>query len=791
MVFLPSGASPHITAGTSLDELSSWLHGGAPIPAKGPHTASKGNFGCVVTKDFDVAATRSHFKAGMQGQILEEETRHGVKYAKIHIEGVTETWVPEPKTGEIVWVKNQWVPMDNIQKGRPWKTDMKDWPMTIEHVPHSFDATEWLRDTPADVSILGRTIAALLTAFHSEPTSCIDIEVQGLIEKKGVESITKALIRGVRDAGVYNVLNRPNFTVSDLVNASTEVIEDGYDTNKGGIYIRNHLSNGSVTHWSKFTKYLYVGKTVNYGMRYRGHKYTQSSYGHLTKNSSQLDMVAICILRPNDIGDLAYIAEQVFLCLFQSYRSALFHINEETSGKYVGDIQSAQYFTELAKQVFGHTRWPGGIHRESFGVTRGANWSSPLEECSRISTNLWIRTDTRIKDRFTGKSTPVATFRSAKAMKMPVGGDKLAHTSTNNPYCFHVWDKKASKRRRIMHLAFRGDGVDGSKAPLPGVFFYLVFEVYTDGSPHPHAYSRLPSIGPFMNWDQARSFGVRMEWEYPMDSGKWMCRYLQAGRPMRFAEPKIPGALFNYANAISFLQWLFATAPNHSYGWIPNAPGAANVRQIFYNLHEQTITIRPPGEQLVMVSAALKSADTMIKQLKDPKLGLDNVGGEFGQFSGNQNSGRPRRYCDMCTMLPPVAYDNGVFKKGCIRIGDLNLCQVCQSLGRPCCTWTDKRGIKPATFFTPAKIARGDGKSVATLAEDVALWKAVFAATITQHPWVPTDSVQSYERKLVFLGESGETQEDPSDVPIPQKAGEEFEDDDDLDDLEDLDDLDE
>jgi hypothetical protein len=786
MVFLPSGASPHITAGTSLDELSSWLYGGTPIPAKGPHTASKGNFGCVVTKDFKVAATRSVFKAGMQGQILEEETRHGVKYAKIHIEGVTETWVPEPKTGKTVWVQNQWVSMDNIKKGQPWKTDTKDWAITVEHTPHTFHAEEWLRDAPADTSTLGRTIAALLTAFHSEPTPSIDIELQQLIGKKGVEAITKTIIRGVRDAGVYDVLNRPNFTVSDLVNASTEVMGDDYNTKKGGIYIRNHLSNDPVAHWRKSTKYLYVGKTVNYGDRYTSHKYTQSSYGHLTKNSSRLDMVAVCILHLNDIQDLAYIIEQIFVCLFQSYRNSMFRIDDQTNGKYAGDIQSAHYFTELAKHVFSHTRWPGGIRRESFGVTHGANWASPLDEWSKMSTNLWIRTDTRIKDRSTGKSTPVATFRSATAMKMVAGSD-VPNANTKKRYDFQVWQKKISSKRRIMSAKFRGDGVDGSKAPLPGVSFYLVFEVYTNGNPHPHAYSRLPSIGPFMNWDQARSFAVRMEWEYPLDSGKWMCRYLQAGRTLRFAEPKIPGALFNYANAISFLQWLFGSAPNHSYDWIPRAPGAANVRQIFYNLHEQTITIRPPEERLVMVSAAPKSADTMIQQLKDPKLGLGNVGGEFGHFPGNQKSARQRKHCDTCTMLPVVAYASGVFKRGCIRIGDLNLCQTCRSLGRPCCTWTDKRAIKPASSFTPAMITGDDGHSAALSAEDVAQWKAVYAAMINQHRWVPTDSVQSYDKKMVFLGESKEAQEDPSDVPVPEKAREEFEDDDDLDDLDDLD----
>jgi hypothetical protein len=34
-----------------------------------------------------------------------------------------------------------------------------------------------------------------------------------------------------------------------------------------------------------------------------------------------------------------------------------------------GGIQPTHYSTELAKHVFGHTRWLGGVHRKSFGVT--------------------------------------------------------------------------------------------------------------------------------------------------------------------------------------------------------------------------------------------------------------------------------------------------------------------------------------------------------------------------------------------------------------------------------------
>jgi hypothetical protein len=68
-------------------------------------------------------------------------------------------------------------------------------------------------------------------------------------------------------------------------------------------------------------------------------------------------------------------------------------------------------------------------------------------------------------------------------------------------------------------------------------------------------------------------------------------------------------------------------------------PGYAHVLQVFYDLHRQTITIKPPVEQFVMIFGARKTADMMLKQLKDPKVGLENIGGKFGQFTSQMGRG--------------------------------------------------------------------------------------------------------------------------------------------------------
>jgi hypothetical protein len=119
MPYLPSGARPHITAGIPLTKLASWIDDETDIPIQGPHTANRAQFGCTITKNFAVASTRSEFKLGMQGHLLDEMEKDGVKKFKIRIEGVTESWIIDPKMNQRVWIKSAWVPADCVEKGQP------------------------------------------------------------------------------------------------------------------------------------------------------------------------------------------------------------------------------------------------------------------------------------------------------------------------------------------------------------------------------------------------------------------------------------------------------------------------------------------------------------------------------------------------------------------------------------------------------------------------------------------------------------------------------------------------
>ncbi|EMD65300.1 hypothetical protein COCSADRAFT_180094 [Bipolaris sorokiniana ND90Pr] len=83
----------------------------------------------------------------------------------------------------------------------------------------------------------------------------------------------------------------------------------------------------------------------------------------------------------------------------------------------------------------------------------------------------------------------------------------------------HVFEKHANvngSRQSVMLLRLeRKQAVTALNLPPPGSHFEFVIEVRKDGTPYPNAWTQLPKIGRFQNWDQENSFAIRIEWEHP------------------------------------------------------------------------------------------------------------------------------------------------------------------------------------------------------------------------------------------------------------------------------------
>jgi hypothetical protein len=209
-------------------------------------------------------------------------------------------------------------------------------------------------------------------------------------------------------------------------------------------------------------------------------------------------MCAVCIIPNQYIKDLAYLLEQIFVCLFGSYRhlplSDNCKENKANSAYCLAAIEKARYFSEVAGLVFEQTGWRQILSRPQFEEVEGANYESPLQEWSVSSEHLLLhRTDTRIKDQQTGRSTPMAFFRSAKAKMLNY--QNKTHTADTNKRTWELWAKKLiGSRKKAVVFNITDDGSDGTKIPLAGVPYYLVFEVCKDGSPHPNARLRLSEV---------------------------------------------------------------------------------------------------------------------------------------------------------------------------------------------------------------------------------------------------------------------------------------------------------
>jgi hypothetical protein len=385
-----------------------------------------------------------------------------------------------------------------------------------------------------------------------------------------------------------------------------------------------------------------------------------------------------------------------------------------------------------------NNRW---VPRKCIDV--GQPWKTDLNEWKIVEESevpedktVFIRTDVNIKNGATGIVVPLASFRLAKPKTVPASGE----------LCVFSKDELDEGHALFHHEPF----TDGMQGPVAGTSYYLVIEVRKDATPHPHSWSRLPEIGPFENWDQARSWAVRVEWEHPKGSGKWRFTYLHAGNEsgeglFDLVNENIPGSLKVYAQSIEFLQWLCNAEPAHEHSWVGRYSGTAHVLQTTYDMMAQSIHFKVPTDQIQMVSSVRKHDDDIKTELRDPKHGLENVDGEFGLVVGEDSSVSQRMTCDLCTTAPNdiEALEYG----GCIRMGNSRVCTNCHRLGRPCCSWT-----------TGAKEMPRD-KSRLSL-EQVNKANAICSVVFMQlSPDIP-ETLQNFEMQLRMLPSSERTEGD-------------------------------
>jgi hypothetical protein len=683
MPWLPPGTSTKLLANIPEETLLGWANGEPVGPP--PHTLREEVYAFEINRDFQdpTAKPPIQYKKGMQGQFLGQSkaSKSDTMLAKIYILGVTEG------PGFV----HRMVPLVCITKGKRWEFDTTKWDLQLRLVRGTFDTRNWTPSDVPDNTLLGKTITRLITAFHASPPMYISEKLTEFVKKYTISAVAKVIIDGMKKAGMYDVMKHGTFNRADMIRKATCKVDHTTTSNKGGVYARLHTSSSTVSNWLPNTTYIYIGKSVDFKSRFSSHPATPSVYGDLTRNSSDLSMIALCVLPPAiDIG-LYLLTEQVFICLLQTYKKGLLErqssITDSSDSSAISFFAPAQHCTDITREVMRQTGWTGGVSRSDFGVAQGANCSSPLLEwantCDKL---LYIRTDFNAKDGETGQVVPMAHFRRAL---QPVAGP--AKNQARRVKVFKLAGRDVAGNISMV-LTYPVAGKTLADCPLPGTPYQLVFEVRKDGSPHPHSWARLPEIGRPKNWGQANSFAVRIEWQYPAESGKWRFRYIQAGhasgdRLFGRVNDNIGGSFLTYAKALAFLQWLTGTRSNQNSAWVPVFPGCARVLLAEYNRMNQSILFRhaKDDEKITMISGLPRSDNEIKARMRQPQYDLQNVDGAFGVFEGEEKGEGSRKSCDTCALIPNPTHD---LELTCKQMGNENYCTNCWCFGRSCCSWS-------------------------------------------------------------------------------------------------------
>lgn len=664
--WLPDDVRYNILAGVPVSQWDDWINGGAY--GTGPHRKTPKVFACRVNKDIN-HPNGVKFKKNMQGQYLgmDEKSKAG-DLAVIFIMGVTEG------PGH----KNLTIPRTAIDVGKPWQSSLSDWNLNIDLPRKSFHTQNFTSASVPDTTVLGQTIVRLLTAFTVTPLPGASSELISLLENMNVASVSQIIIKGIKTAGLYNTLsNSAPFAYNDVVNAaSVSIVSSAAAHHNSGVYARVHMSNDQVTGWKKDTGYIYVGHTQDFAARFKNHPHSTSLYGQLTRNSKELRMFALCVLPPSQERAFHLLVEQLFVCLLQTYRASVLVNSSNLDPDYLQYVLAARYFRDISMAVFGLTGWQGGAGRPSFGITEGANCSSPLLELgAKHDKFLFIRTDADVKDGETGKVIPMAFYHRANhCTPFLKSGTGIVVVQT-----LSTWRK--GKRKCVFKVGYRiNTDTTAEDWPLSGTPYDMVIEVCKDGSKHPKAWAMLADIGGFENWTQANSFAIRIEWQLP--SGQWTYRYIHARRLFTGLDTKDPGSHVMYIKGITFLQWLTNSAPNHNYSWIPRVSGCARVLHANYDFMNQTIKFSEPTSRIRMHSGRALSLDEIKVEMNQPRYGLMNVDGPFGAVPGLPGG---RVKCDCCVLLGTRLKTGGF---ACVRYKKTNYCTTCKYFNRSCCSYT-------------------------------------------------------------------------------------------------------
>ncbi|KAF4456723.1 hypothetical protein FALBO_15348 [Fusarium albosuccineum] len=235
-------------------------------------------------------------------------------------------------------------------------------------------------------------------------------------------------------------------------------------------------------------------------------------------------------------GGFLDMAEQTMFVILRSYHGWVAscdpNMNHGSSPRDMANSSHGAYVLSIARQARALTGW-----QHSWGLqARGCNLSSPLFSFNTHSPmNCY---------RMQAIDPAVRTFTT---YRKPCTIRQLTHSYfTTLSYC------NGDGNRVALYFSIKENCFQGF-VPKSG---YIVFEIMDDHKPHDNPWLGCPSVGPFENFDQASSLGIRFEW-FDETRHEWLTALIGKSHMFRhMSTAGIEGLLSSWRQALTIIQVL-------------------------------------------------------------------------------------------------------------------------------------------------------------------------------------------------------------------------------------------
>jgi len=525
------------------------------------HSFSAGNTCCirdvvdngkilmVVTHDKDNGKTRLRvdYWAGTKGQILNADLdnhtfqaiedftckrvttqvmrRNDIGFVRV----LTNVTIPG---GDIVICNvsqnrtNMQVEMGSVQVGYPLGT------YTVKHVtPVSVPNPQPpLNVQGAGSDVLSRTVLGILTSVWNArdllPSSIRRFDRFFNTDNNRNQTLNSFLAGLWRPTGIANCLSVRPFTLENL----QRNVGDVSTSTRAGVYLRTYqdFPTNSPFHGNI---YLYVGKTVNFRQRHNAHlssARTGPSFNSFHYTVARAARTSRVLGMFSHTGDFSTSAEG------QNFRSVI----ELLITLFVGAMSERTLNAQLV------SRDPQA------GITGNTISSLNLFNHSQVA-NTWTGLFDEIRRR-TGFPELTSTVGRIVGLNVRVPMyDDYDHLGRPRWTCQDLQDRRVFTREPVTFASTYWDGISmtlnffahayGQRSdatvnvqPDPahglevGTQFWAMWEVMTNGAPHPAPHFRVPDIGSFSNWNEAinvaNMVGLKVIWQH---NDQWYAKYVQ------------------------------------------------------------------------------------------------------------------------------------------------------------------------------------------------------------------------------------------------------------------------